>query len=55
MMNALLDKDPTQWLALKMTEPMDPLPETIGEAVEILKPLIDRAINVAILKAKDGE
>ena len=53
MQKALLAKDPVEWLAYKMTEPLDPKPETIGEAHAIIKPLINRAFDSRLHNIKE--
>ena len=43
----MLDKDPAEWLAYQMTLEQDPLPETVGEAMEMVKKKARQAIESA--------
>ena len=43
----LLTTDPAGWLGHKLTEPQDPMPETIGEAMDMVRTNAKMAIDSA--------
>ncbi len=43
----LLTTDPAGWLGHKLTEPQDPMPETIGEAMDMIRTNAKMAIDSA--------
>ena len=48
--NLMLNNDPAEWLAYQMTLEQDPLPETTGEAMELVKAKCRQAIEAATKK-----
>ena len=43
----LLETDPAEWLGYQLTEPQDPMPETVGEAMDMVKAKAKMAIDSA--------
>ena len=45
MIDVLKEKDPAEWLAMKMVMSQEPIPKTTKEAVDIVKKLCHEAIE----------
>lgn len=44
---ATLVKDPALWAAIQLTRPMGAPPQTVGDAIDMIRPIVQKAIDQA--------